>query len=41
MLSFGSVLAIDKDRNVTVVTVVLFAESKNSSSSINIVILRK
>ena len=41
ILLFGYILDIDKDRNVAVVvTVVLFVESKNSGSSIILVILR-
>ena len=41
MLLFGYVLAIDKDRNVIVVTVMLFVEYKNSGSNIVLVVLRK
>jgi len=43
MLLFSSILAIDKDRNVIVVTVntVLFVEGKNSGSSKEATILKK
>ena len=43
MLLFDSILAIDKDRNVIVVTVntVLFVEGKNNGSSKEAAVLKK